>query len=74
MPSRQRIAGRLRAVSRGRHTFAQGPRGGRFQPTPQPHLPVTPHPPDQSLMALLILCALALLCAWTVNTLIQLLR
>jgi hypothetical protein len=35
---------------------------------------MTPHPPDQSLMALLILCALALLCAWSVNTLIQLLK
>ena len=35
---------------------------------------MTPHPPDQSLVALLILCALALLCAWTVNTLIQLLK
>ena len=35
---------------------------------------MTPHPPDQSLMALLILSALALLCAWSVNTLIQLLR
>jgi hypothetical protein len=35
---------------------------------------MTPHPPDQSLLALLILCALALLCAWSVNTLIQLLK
>ena len=35
---------------------------------------MTPHPPEQSLVALLILCALALLCAWSVNTLIQLLR
>ena len=35
---------------------------------------MTPHPPDQSLIALVILCALALLCAWSVNTLIQLLK
>jgi len=35
---------------------------------------MTPHPPDQSLLALLILCALALGCAWSVNALIQLLK
>jgi hypothetical protein len=35
---------------------------------------MTPHPPDQSLMALVILCALALLCAWMVNFFIQLLK
>jgi len=35
---------------------------------------MTPHPPEQSFVALLILCALALLCAWSVNTLIQLLK
>ena len=33
-----------------------------------------PHPPEQSLIALLILCALALLCAWSVNFLIELLK
>jgi hypothetical protein len=36
--------------------------------------PMTPHPPDQSLMALVILCALALLCAWSVNFFIELLK
>ena len=35
---------------------------------------MTPHPPDQSLMALVILCALALICAWSVNFLLQLLK
>jgi hypothetical protein len=35
---------------------------------------MTPHPPDQSLLALLILCGLALLCAWSVNTLLELLK
>jgi len=35
---------------------------------------MTPHPPDQSLLALLILCALAVLCAWTFDTLIELLK
>jgi hypothetical protein len=35
---------------------------------------VIPHPPEQSLLALFILCAVALGCAWSVNTLIQLLK
>ena len=35
---------------------------------------MTPHPPEQSLIALFILSALALLCAWTVNTILQLLK
>jgi hypothetical protein len=33
-----------------------------------------PHPPEQSLIALVILCALALLCAWSVNFFIELLK
>jgi hypothetical protein len=60
-------------LAEGRHTFAPRARD-RAKPTPQPHQPMTPHPPDQSLMAYFILCALALLCAWSVNTILQLLK
>ena len=61
-------------LAEGAWPLAEGPRSGRAKPTSHQTRPMMPHPPEQSLIALLILCALALLCAWSVNTILQLLK